>query len=716
MYCGNCGSKANDKDKFCNECGAPLKSETNSSISNHTSELKKAENFINIMTENNNLLSDIEQKTSPAYNKNYESSYNPKNKNNTLKSAIIVTTIFLLFVIVTVVFINRNEIFHTNNGKRTIMIYMVGSDLESKYVAATQDIEEMIGSNADFENINLLIYTGGAKTWHKEEISSDENAIYKVNSDGLEKLKTYKITNMGEPKPLLDFINYAYDNYKAEKYSLILWDHGGGPIYGYGRDEYYETNPLTLLELENVLERSPFGNNNKLELIGFDACLMSSAEIAYILSDYADYMVASQEVEPGAGWNYNFLKNIKKDSTTYEIGKSIIDEYTQYYKNKINGKGISLSLLKLNKMDFLEQKLNLLFKDIDEDLVIDFSDISRSRGNSKTFGKVTASSYDLVDLYDLLDKLPDKYYTKVDSLKSAIKDLVVYQKTDLSGANGISIYFPYENKKRIDDLLYLYKKFGFADGYTEFISNFSNELTGTRIYNWNLENNKPVAKEDGLIEIDIPQEVAENYSTASYIIFEKIDNDYYMPRFKGTDVTLNGTTLSTTISKKALVATGKDKQEVYITSLEAEKGEGYTKYIIPGTLQNWSSDFLDSFEMLPVYIQLIVDEENPNGKIAGAIEIVSDEENNVSPKVTVDINDWKIIQLLNYKYKIFDEAGNYTTNWTSSGEITGFEAEIKEGFKLEFKDLDVSKEYYCLFKISDSQGNIYNTNVVKVEK
>lgn len=65
---------------------------------------------------------------------------------------------------------------------------------------------------------------------------------------------------MGNPNTLVDFINYAYKNYKAEKYSLILWDHGGGPIYGYGYDEYNKLDSLTLIELKDALEHSPFSD------------------------------------------------------------------------------------------------------------------------------------------------------------------------------------------------------------------------------------------------------------------------------------------------------------------------------------------------------------------------------------------------------------------------------------------------------------------------
>ena len=144
-------------------------------------------------------------------------------------------------------------------------------------------------------------------------------------------------------------------------------------------------------------------------------------------------------------------------------------------------------MIKLNKMAQFEERLNDLFSIMDQNLKLDYSKISRSRSGTKTFGKATAVNYDLVDLYDLIDKLPDEYYTKVNALKSALDDLIVYQKTDIWATNGLSIYFPYENKTRINDIIYLYKKFNFASDYTEFIDNFTATLTGKRIFTGNVD-------------------------------------------------------------------------------------------------------------------------------------------------------------------------------------------------------------------------------------
>lgn len=73
----------------------------------------------------------------------------------------------------------------------------------------------------------------------------------------------------------------------------------------------------------------------KVRILGFDACLMASAEVAFTVSPYADYLIASQEVEPGNGWNYSFLGTIQKDSNVTDIGKNIIDSYSDYYSKKL---------------------------------------------------------------------------------------------------------------------------------------------------------------------------------------------------------------------------------------------------------------------------------------------------------------------------------------------------------------------------------------------
>lgn len=617
-------------------------------------------------------------------------------------AACVVAVIILVFVF---------DVPTLLSGKRTIMIYMIGSDLESQYAAASSDIEEIKSSGIDFDDVNILIYTGGAKKWINGEIPDDKNAIFRVTSSGLVKLEEYEKSSMTDPNNLTNFLNYGHDKFKASKYSLILWDHGGGPIYGYGVDENY-VGSLTLAKLKQGLSNSKF-NGKKLEMIGFDACLMSSVEVADVLSDYANYMLASQEVEPGFGWDYSFLSNVTSKTSTVDMGMSIVDYYGNFYKKSSGVKGITLSLLDLSKVNDVESKLNDLFKDVDDNLTIDYSTVSRTRNSAKSFGKVSANtSYDLVDLYDLVDKMPNKYSAKIDSLQSVLDEFVVHQTTDLKSTYGVSIYFPYENKQYINEMITLYKGFGFAKEYTNFITNFSSRLTGNKISNWRLSDNVPVVEKNDVVSVTVPSDVTENYSSASYVIFEKVDNNYYIPRFKGTDVSVSGNTFSTTVSKKGLVAFDKDGS-AYLTVRESEKGKDYVKYLIPAILEGWGENTNDNYIMKSVYIEFVVDKDHPKGYISSVVPIISDD-NLVAPKISYELKDFKKVQLWSFSYKIFDDAGNYTMDWESSSSMNGVQFNIADGFELEFRDLDSSKEYYVLFHISDSQGNRYTTNAVKI--
>ena len=115
---------------------------------------------------------------------------------------------------------------------------------------------------------------------------------------------------MGSPNTLASFVKYGLENGGTDDNMLILWDHGGGPMLGYGLDEVYG-DILTIDEIDSALQSAGIGGDNRLSLLGFDACLMGAVETANKLKDRAEYIVFSQETEPGFGWNYMFLKELE---------------------------------------------------------------------------------------------------------------------------------------------------------------------------------------------------------------------------------------------------------------------------------------------------------------------------------------------------------------------------------------------------------------------
>ncbi len=142
---------------------------------------------------------------------------------------------------------------------------------------------------------------------------------------------------------------------------------------------------------------------------------MSCVETGYVLKDYANYMIASQETIPGYGWDYHFLKDVNGITDGKEISEAVIDYYIDFYE-KISKKqdvylDMTLSALDLNKIADVEKNLNQLFSKVDTSLNNDstFTYLSTSRNDVKEFGKSANYSYDLVDLENLVNEFEKDY-------------------------------------------------------------------------------------------------------------------------------------------------------------------------------------------------------------------------------------------------------------------------------------------------------------------
>jgi hypothetical protein len=149
----------------------------------------------------------------------------------------------------------RTNIIGNGQDQITIMVYMCGTDLESKYGMGTSDLQEMLGADLG-DNINLIVYTGGCKQWKNSVISSDNNQIYQVTGGTLKVLsKNEGEVAMTDPDTLADFIKYCDKKFPANRNMLIFWDHGGGSISGYGYDEKFaRTGSMDLAEINEALK------------------------------------------------------------------------------------------------------------------------------------------------------------------------------------------------------------------------------------------------------------------------------------------------------------------------------------------------------------------------------------------------------------------------------------------------------------------------------
>jgi len=365
----------------------------------------------------------------------------------------------------------------SSNAEFTIMVYMCGTDLESQYGMATSDLQEMIAAKFG-DNVNLIVETGGTKAWKNSTVSSKNNQIYQVVPGGLKLLENLGKESMVDPDTLSDFIGYCAENYPADRYGLIFWDHGGGSVSGYGYDQHF-SGSMTLDEIDKALK----DGGVKFDFIGFDACLMATLETALVCERYADYLIASEETEPGVGWYYtDWLTALSADSSmsTVELGKHIIDDFVETCAKRTPRDKTTLSIIDLAEVaGTVPESFNAFAQSTSE--LIDnneYKQISDARSATREFAS-GINQVDLIDLSNRIGTAESKAFAK--TLAACVK----YNRTsnNITNANGISIFFPYGTSSSMSSALSTYDKIGLDDTYGECIKDFASVTAGGQIAN-----------------------------------------------------------------------------------------------------------------------------------------------------------------------------------------------------------------------------------------
>ena len=361
--------------------------------------------------------------------------------------------------------------------EHTLLIYMNGSDLESETAAGTDDLKEFVRSGVDEFSVNVVIFTGGANRWHTSAVPSDECAVSTLHDGKIEQLATLGQRDMGNAGTLASFIRFGLEGFPAERTSLILWDHGGGSIAGYGADENFNMSTLTLLELEYAFEKAGLAEN-RLELLGFDACLMATVEMAVVAAGYADYLLASENVEPGDGWDYSTISVLSGGATGEELGIAICHSFADYYKN--SREEFTLSLVRTSNAENLMGALGLLAGAAMETLDDHgFTQLRASRGSTKTFGGGTPldASCDMIDILDFALALEPRFPKESKLVQNALLRAVLYSVYCSDTAlGGLSVYHLYSERGDINRSLAVYKALNMSREYTEYLTAFADAL------------------------------------------------------------------------------------------------------------------------------------------------------------------------------------------------------------------------------------------------
>lgn len=619
--------------------------------------------------------------------------------------------------------IQQSEEGFSESEKQVLMVYMVGSDLESEAGMASLDIAEMAESNFSKDNMEVLLCTGGAAYWWIEGISGEACEVYRVTDDSLECLYTMDNTNMAEAETLTEFIDYAYNQFEADYYSLIMWNHGGGAVLGFGADENYGYDTLSLAEMDSAFKATQLvADGQRFEWIGFDACLMSMIEVADTLSAYAEYLLASEETEAGEGWDYSCLKTISdgKHFSGPAAATEIIKAYSTYYETiYAYAPDYTLACLDLSQTDEVISELERLIEVAEEELRNGgYSKIAKLRDQAKTFGKVSNYGfYDTVDLYDLSGKMMELYPKQASALQAALEDMVVYAETNVYGAYGVSVYFPYENKEYSEAWLAEYETMDFSETYVSFLKSFTDTLSGEQLTDWNIAEIAPIENVEapGEYYVQLTEEQYANYSHAKYSIWEEDSPGNYICWINS---------LGVTVSEDGKISSGFQGKRYFLgdtsgASLaccvtEIERNESYVKYAIPILITPGGENA--AFSMEAAYIHLRVDVEHPEGVIIGVYKNLDTDSTLLPNRDVVEIVEGDIISPFYFAREIvFREDGSVSPfeEWKSVSGI-GDSFKVAGEFTVTLKEEEEETEYCCLFDVTDTQGNSYYTNPIYI--
>ncbi len=365
-----------------------------------------------------------------------------------------------------------HDVSGSDDASWTILLYLCGSDLETDYNCASYNLEELM--NASFgEHINMVVETGGADTWHTDGVSSQQQARYVIRDGEMIRAWAESPQNMGDPDTLQNFITWGKEKFPADKYALILWDHGGGSLYGICADENFDDDTLSLSELSEALD----GGNTDFDLIGLDACLMASLETAEAVMNHGQYLAASQETEPGYGWDYRAMIEYLDENPTAdgsELGKKIVDSYYEKCEQFETAETATLSLIDLKKIPAVSEAFQLYTTDLlssSQDAEA-LSSLQQSADNTETYGVTRENDdegFNMVDLSGLMDNTAGIVGNNALNVKNASGNAVIYEKhgSARTGANGMSVFYPLMVD---DDVLHAYADISTNAAYIEYAS------------------------------------------------------------------------------------------------------------------------------------------------------------------------------------------------------------------------------------------------------
>ncbi len=346
----------------------------------------------------------------------------------------------------------------------TILVYLAADcDLEED---ALEDLVELTEA-ASSDRIRVVVELDRAEEDDEEGYSGEDAAGLDafdgakrllVRAGRVEELEDLGEVDTGDPATLASFVGWGLAKFPARRRALVLWDHGEGWT-GFGGDDSHDGDSLELPEIAAALSRGlASARVDRLDLIGFDCCLMGNLETMAAVAPYARWFVGSEELAPGQGWDYlGALEALASlpGQRTEDFASTICDRYLAWFRDhddptlQREALTATLSVVDLDRIRpvtaALDDAAGALLARLARDGRAAWIPIARARRDAEEYGRSEDGDTYQHDLLDLVRALEDERALEpARALRAAIEDAVHHR---VAGAyrpasSGISLWFP----------------------------------------------------------------------------------------------------------------------------------------------------------------------------------------------------------------------------------------------------------------------------------
>ena len=350
--------------------------------------------------------------------------------------------------------------------KWTFLVYMnAANDLEEFAPLNIHEMEQ-VGSTND---VNIVIQAQRSPRYSTIDGNWSDARRYFITKQSnqnnidspLMSQKDSSLIDMGNAPELQAFVKWGVATFPAEKYCLVLWDHGAGwrsvPIkkptsrgfsYNYDTDTHIDT-----IEFPAAID---MGNGRKWDLLAYDSSLLQMTEVNYEIRDKAKFVVGSQESPPGEGYPYDvFLKSLAaspdQDAKTlgFNMAQAAFDKY-----GPRTDPGITQSVLDVSHVGELAPALNDLGKALMSVKNTYGQQIIFARNNADFYEFPYTENKDLLDFLHLLvdpptgstvSPIPDAgVQNAVAKVRSVLGATILKSVSgdQHAGSNGLALFIP----------------------------------------------------------------------------------------------------------------------------------------------------------------------------------------------------------------------------------------------------------------------------------